>query len=65
LIGQSLKTNKAFIELKRLETAASVSKIIAKSRNRVFLESDTLLMNITGKMDANLDKINPKEDKLI
>ena len=57
LIGQALKKNNSFIELKRLETAQQIARTIARSRNKVFLDSDSLLLNITGRMDENLEKI--------
>jgi prohibitin 2 len=36
-----------FLELKRIEAARNIAKIIGEGQNRVFLDSDTLMMNLT------------------
>ena len=59
LIGNALTTSPAFLELKRVEAAREIAKILSQSRNRVFLEADTLLLNLTGSFDANLEKRAP------
>ncbi len=69
LIGSSLQRNKAFLELRRLEAAQKIAEAQsgARSRNRVFLDSDTLLLNITSPLDENLEKIaqnTRREDSL-
>lgn len=46
----------AFLELRRIEASVEIAKIMSKSRNRMFLESDTLLLNITQSFDENLEK---------
>lgn len=61
LYGKAMAQNKAFIELKRLEAAREIVKYIAQSRNRVYLDADTLLLNITQKLDENLEKISFRE----
>jgi len=44
------------LELRRIEAAREIATIMSRSRNRVFLEADTLLMNLTGGLDGNLEK---------
>jgi len=56
LYGQSLKQNPAFIELRRIEASKDIADILARSRNRIFLEADTLMLNLTGTFNANLEK---------
>jgi prohibitin 2 len=46
LIGQSIKNNPAFIQLRRIDTARDISEVISKSANNVYLTSDTLLLNL-------------------
>jgi hypothetical protein len=53
-----MSKNKAFIDLKRLEAAKEIVKFVARSRNKVYLDGDTLLLNITGKLDENLEKVD-------
>lgn len=57
LYGQSLGQNPAFIELRRIEASMEIANILARSRNRVFLESDTLMLNLTAAFNANLERI--------
>lgn len=45
LIGESLRKNKGFLELRRLEAAREIAAILSQSQNKVMLDSDTLLLN--------------------
>lgn len=56
LLGEAMDRSPAFLELRRVETARDIATTLSKSRNRVFLESDTLLLNLTSGLDANLEK---------
>ena len=42
--------------MQRIEAAKKIASIMGKSRNRVYLEADTLLLNLTGGVDAHLEK---------
>ena len=55
----------AFLELRRVQAARDISSILSQSRNRVFLEADTLLLNLTGSFDENLEKRNNNLPKKI
>lgn len=57
LYGESLKDNPAFIELRRIEVSKEIADVLGHSRNRIFLESDTLMLNLTGTFNDNLEKI--------
>lgn len=54
LIGQALQKNPAFIELKRIDYAREIATVMAQGRNRVFLDSDQLLLNITKAFDDTI-----------
>ena len=56
LLGKALMRSPAYLDLRRIEAARDIASIMAKSRNRVFLEADTLLMNLTSGLDNNLEK---------
>jgi prohibitin 2 len=56
LYGKSLQANPAFIELRRIEASKDIADILARSRNRIFLEADTLMLNLTGSFNSNLEK---------
>eukprot|EP01002_Notosolenus_urceolatus_P005543 NODE_2475_length_1108_cov_29.834750_g2056_i0.p1 GENE.NODE_2475_length_1108_cov_29.834750_g2056_i0~~NODE_2475_length_1108_cov_29.834750_g2056_i0.p1 ORF type:complete len:297 (+),score=79.03 NODE_2475_length_1108_cov_29.834750_g2056_i0:93-983(+) len=45
LIGQAMKQNPGFLQLRRIEASKNISKILSTSKNRVFLDSDLLLLN--------------------
>eukprot|EP00357_Protocruzia_adherens_P008379 CAMPEP_0115021914 /NCGR_PEP_ID=MMETSP0216-20121206/31198_1 /TAXON_ID=223996 /ORGANISM="Protocruzia adherens, Strain Boccale" /LENGTH=273 /DNA_ID=CAMNT_0002394417 /DNA_START=158 /DNA_END=979 /DNA_ORIENTATION=- len=47
MIGQACADNPAWLKLKRIETARNISDIIRLSRNRVLIDSDTLLLNLS------------------
>jgi prohibitin 2 len=45
LIGESLKNNKGFLELRRLEAARDIATILSQSQNKVMLDSQSLLLD--------------------
>lgn len=45
LIGDAIKKSKDYVELKRLDTAREIAKILASSPNRVVLDNESLLLN--------------------
>jgi len=56
LIGESLRRNKGFLELRRLEAAREIATILSQSQNKVMLDSQSLLLNVTGEDAQNLLK---------
>jgi len=48
--------NTAYIDLRRLEVAKDISRLMGQSRNQVYLDSDSLLLNLTLPLDKNLEK---------
>lgn len=46
LIGEAVKENPAFITLRKIEAAKEVAHTIANSSNRVYLNAETLLLNV-------------------
>lgn len=47
MIGESMRQNPAFIDLRRIEAAREVAQTIAKSNNRVYLDANSLLLNLS------------------
>lgn len=45
LLGQSLKDSPAFIELFKIETSREVADILSKAKNKILLDSNSLLIN--------------------
>ncbi|KAJ0052807.1 hypothetical protein Pint_02341 [Pistacia integerrima] len=46
LIGQAIASNPAFITLRKIEAAREIAHTISNSNNKVFLNSDDLLLNL-------------------
>ena len=46
LIGQAVQQNPAFLTLRKIEAAREIASTVAASANRVFLTSDSLLLNL-------------------
>jgi len=45
LIGEAIRQNKGFLQLRRLEAAREIANVVAGGGNRVMLDSDALLLN--------------------
>lgn len=56
MFGESMSQSPVFLELKRIEAASKIASIISRGNNRVFLESDTLMMNLTAGFNSNLER---------
>lgn len=56
MFGKALQKNPAFIELRRIEAAKEIATVLGRSRNKMFLEADSLLLNITSPLNENLEK---------
>ena len=61
LIGKSM--NPAYIELKRIEAARKIAETLSVSRNRAFLDSDTLLLNLIGPLNQKLSILDDRHIK--
>ncbi|ONM52746.1 Prohibitin-1 mitochondrial [Zea mays] len=46
LIGQAIANNPAFLALRQIEAAREISHAISASANKVFLDSNDLLLNL-------------------
>ncbi|KAJ7982634.1 Prohibitin mitochondrial-like [Quillaja saponaria] len=57
LIGQAIANNPAFITLRKIEAAREIAQTISNSANKVFLNSDDLLLNL---QDLNLESTERK-----
>lgn len=53
LIGTAISLNPGYLKLRKLKAAQTISRILAQSNNRAYLNADSLLLDIT---DAKFDK---------
>ncbi|KAJ1821157.1 Prohibitin-2, subunit of the prohibitin complex (Phb1p-Phb2p) [Coemansia sp. RSA 2599] len=47
LIGEAIKNQPGFLELRRIETARDIAHILQRSGNRLVLDASSLLLNVT------------------
>jgi prohibitin 2 len=60
LVGESLRKNKGFLELRRLEAARDIATLLSQSQNKVMLDSQSLLLNVAGNDAQELLKVQQK-----
>jgi hypothetical protein len=46
LIGNAVKKNPGFMKLRRIDAAREIADIVAASGNKVYLNADSLLLNL-------------------
>lgn len=46
MIGEAMRKNPAFIDLRRIEAAREVAQTVSKSSNRIFLDARSLLLSL-------------------
>ena len=63
LYGEAYKQNTSYMELRRLEAAREIAKLLGRSNNKVYLDSETLLVNLTHGLDENLELKRPAHQK--
>lgn len=49
MIGEAIKSNPGFIELRRIEVAKEVAGNLSKSTNRMVLSTESLMLNLMGE----------------
>lgn len=49
LIGKAIANNPGFLELRKIDAARTVASTVSKSANRVFLDSNSLMLNLMGE----------------
>jgi len=54
-IGDAVKKNPGYVNLKRIEAATDIADIVSRSGNKVFLNADSLLLNLVGNVDEKLE----------
>lgn len=53
MIGAAIAKNPGYIELRQLDAALEISSTISKSANKVYLDSDSLLLNVLQDSSAS------------
>jgi len=56
LIGEAISKNPGYLKLKKIRAAQNIARTIASSKNRVYINAGTLMLNINDKeFDENLE----------
>jgi prohibitin 2 len=53
LVGEAIKNNPAFVQLRRIDSAKEIATVISRSANKVYLNSDSLLLNLMHDSSGN------------
>lgn len=48
LVGNAIKDNPGFIQLRRIDAAKDIASTVARSNNKLFLNADSLLLDLAG-----------------
>lgn len=56
LIGTAVKKNPGFMKLRRIDAARDIADIVSRSGNKVYLNADSLLLNLLGDADEKFEK---------
>ena len=48
LIGQAVQSNPAFLALRKIEAAREIADTVSAAPNRLYLNADSLLLDLTG-----------------
>jgi len=61
MIGDAIAQNPGFIELRRIQTAKEVAANLARSSNRLVLNTDTLLLNLMNPTNQSAEALQKKK----
>ena len=56
LIGNAVKRNPGFMKLRRIDAAKDIADIVSGSGNKIYLNADSLLLNLLGDADEKFTK---------
>ncbi|KAF8500823.1 hypothetical protein F5888DRAFT_1876892 [Russula emetica] len=56
LIGEAMRNNKGFLQLRKLEAARDIATLLSVSGNKVMLDAQSLLLNVVGDDTKDLLK---------
>mmetsp|Transcript_14724 Transcript_14724/g.20814 ORF Transcript_14724/g.20814 Transcript_14724/m.20814 type:complete len:319 (-) Transcript_14724:83-1039(-) len=56
LIGTAVKRNPGFMKLRRIDAAKDIADVVTASGNKVYLNADSLLLNLLGDADDKFEK---------
>jgi len=54
-IGEAVKKSPGYVNLKRIEAATDIADVVSRSGNKVYLNADSLLLNLVGDVETKLE----------
>jgi len=64
MIGESIAINPGYLKLRKIRAAQAISRTVATSRNRVYLNAQSLMLNINADdFDVTVDTMTDKKKK--
>ncbi|MEQ2315476.1 hypothetical protein AMECASPLE_022845 [Ameca splendens] len=54
MLGQAVTKNPGYLKLRKIRAAQNIAKTVAQSQNRVYLNADSLVLNLQDKESFNL-----------
>ena len=60
MIGKAIASNPGFVQLRRIDAAKDIANTISKSYNTVYLNADSLLLNMLNDSSIALSKDGKK-----
>merc|ERR1712228_1002589 len=63
LIGNAVKKNPGWIKLRRIDAAKDIADIVSKSGNKIYLNADSLLLNLLGDADDKVSKFSKEQSQ--
>ncbi|XP_075997635.1 prohibitin-2-like [Genypterus blacodes] len=61
MLGQALTKNPGYLKLRRIRAAQAIAKTVASSQNKVYLNADSLIMNLQDQAHFNNLTLNRKK----
>jgi len=55
LLGEALQDNPGYLKLRKIRAAQNIARTISQSQNRVYLQANNLLLNLTDTLNAEFD----------
>mmetsp|Transcript_64159 Transcript_64159/g.144722 ORF Transcript_64159/g.144722 Transcript_64159/m.144722 type:complete len:119 (+) Transcript_64159:751-1107(+) len=60
LIGNSIKNNPGFIQLRRIEAAKDIAEVVKRAPNKLYLSADSLMLDVIGADDDYTKKFSKR-----
>jgi len=53
MVSEAMKSNSNFLNLRKIEAARDIARVISKSSNKIYLNSDNLLVNLLSSLESS------------